>query len=234
MTERSGRHCQRGEDFFTIGPSHVHWDGQALHVDIAEITVPVPRKISGRVTFYPDQLFNFGANLDPLHKHTWGPLAPSGRVEVRLDHPEQSWQGHAYLDSNEGAEPIDVPFQEWDWSRSRLSNGDTAVLYDVQLKGGASHVLALRFGRQGGVSVFDAPPVQALSRTAWGLPRRMRSDGPVTVCQQLEDTPFYQRAILRSSLQGESVESFHETLNVPRLTSGIVQAMLPWRMPRRV
>jgi carotenoid 1,2-hydratase len=55
----------------------------------------------------------------------------------------------------------------------------------------------------------------------------------VRIEQQLEDTPFYQRAVLHSELLGETVQSFHETLNVPRLVAPIVQAMLPWRMPRR-
>ena len=50
--------------------------------------------------------------------------------------------------------------------------------------------------------------------------------------QTLEDTPFYARSILSSELLGESVISFHETLNVPRFTSPIVQWMLAWRMPR--
>ena len=36
-----------------------------------------------------------------------------------------------------------------------------------------------------------------------------------------------------NSLLGETVTCFHETLHVPRLVSPIVQAMLPWRMPRR-
>jgi carotenoid 1,2-hydratase len=83
------------------------------------------------------------------------------------------------------------------------------------------------------VSEFEAPPTKALPKTLWAIPRRMRSDSEVRIQQQLEDTPFYQRAILQSELLGETVESFHETLNVPRLTSKIVQAMLPWRMPRR-
>jgi carotenoid 1,2-hydratase len=61
----------------------------------------------------------------------------------------------------------------------------------------------------------------------------MRSDSAVEVKEQLEDTPFYQRAVLKSRLLGAEVESFHETLNVPRLVSPVVQAMLPWRMPRR-
>jgi carotenoid 1,2-hydratase len=55
----------------------------------------------------------------------------------------------------------------------------------------------------------------------------------VHVKQQLEDTPFYQRAVLESELLGEAVESFHETLHTGRLVSSVVQAMLPWRMPRR-
>ena len=69
--------------------------------------------------------------------------------------------------------------------------------------------------------------------TAWRIQRRMRSEAPVNVVAQLEDTPFYQRALLNSVLLGEPVQSFHETLFVPRLQSPVVQAMLPWRMPRR-
>jgi len=38
--------------------------------------------------------------------------------------------------------------------------------------------------------------------------------------------------VLSHELLGESVQSFHETLSLPRLVSPLVQAMLPWRMPR--
>ena len=233
MTERGARFNHRGVDYFSIGPSHLHWDGQALHIDINEISVPIPRKIQGRVSVHPDQLFNFGAPLDGDALHMWGPLAPSARVSVALDNPSQAWQGHAYLDSNEGSEPIDRPFTEWDWSRCRLNNGDTAVLYDIQRKDGTSQVLAYRFHPQGHVSEFEAPTIKSMPKTLWAIPRRMRSESPVHILQQLEDTPFYQRALLKSALLGETVQSFHETLNVGRLTSKVVQAMLPWRMPRR-
>jgi carotenoid 1,2-hydratase len=94
-------------------------------------------------------------------------------------------------------------------------------------------VLALRFMPDGRVLDFQAPMQKKLPRTAWGIGRRMRSDGPVQVLQQLEDTPFYQRSVLKSRLLGEELISFHETLNVPRLVHPVVQAMLPWRMPRR-
>ena len=233
MTERGASHCERSAEHFKIGPSQMHWDGQALCINIDEIGVPIPRRIRGQVRVMPEQLFDFSTPLDARAQHHWGPLAPSARVEVKLDHPGLSWRGQAYLDSNEGTEPVDRAFTEWDWSRSPLADGSTAVLYDVEPGQGHGRLLALRFHPDGRVTEFQAPPLQHLSKTAWRLPRRMRSDGPVSVLHQLEDTPFYQRAMLRSQLLGETVTSFHETLNVPRLVSPIVQAMLPWRMPRR-
>jgi len=38
--------------------------------------------------------------------------------------------------------------------------------------------------------------------------------------------------VLAASLLGEPVSAMHETLNLPRLVSPLVQKMLPWRMPR--
>jgi len=64
------------------------------------------------------------------------------------------------------------------------------------------------------------------------LERRLRSERPLGKIQSLEDTPFYQRAIVQNHLLGESVSSFHETLNANRFASPWVQALLPWRMPR--
>ncbi len=233
MTERGARHCSRDATHLRIGPSQLHWDGQALHIEIDEIALPLPRRIRGRITLHPGQLFNYSVPLHPQGRHRWGPLAPSARVEVELEQPAQRWQGHAYLDSNEGDEPIACAFTEWDWSRSRLPDGSTAVLYDMEPGTPGERLLALRFLPDGRVLDFEAPPLQKMPRTRWGIARRMRSEGPVRVAQQLEDTPFYQRAVLHSQLLGHAVESFHETLNVPRLVSPVVQAMLPFRMPRR-
>jgi carotenoid 1,2-hydratase len=61
----------------------------------------------------------------------------------------------------------------------------------------------------------------------------MRSDAAVQVQRQLEDTPFYQRALLSLPMGGRTVPWFHETLSVPRLVHPVVQGMLPFRMPRR-
>lgn len=233
MTERGARHCERSVNRFKIGPSQLHWDGQILRIDIDEVSVPLPRRVHGHITLRPNQLFEFSAPLDAGGRHRWGPLAPDARVSVHLSQPEQNWEGHAYLDSNEGDEPVDMPFVEWDWSRSVLNDGSVAVIYDVQPKLGNDRVLALRFSGDGHIEQFLAPPRVQLPKTAWRIPRRMRSDSPVTISKQLEDTPFYQRAVLQSELLGEKVTSFHESLNLPRLVSPVVQAMLPWRMPRQ-
>jgi len=39
--------------------------------------------------------------------------------------------------------------------------------------------------------------------------------------------------LLSHRVMQQDALAFHETLSVPRLVSPVVQAMLPWRMPRR-
>jgi carotenoid 1,2-hydratase len=233
MTERGRRHSHRDAMQFNIGPSHLQWNGSSLDIEIDEVSVPIPRRVKGRIRLHPKQLFNFSTALDANERHRWGPLAPSARIEVDLSEPRQRWSGHAYLDSNEGDEPIENAFHQWDWSRSRLRDGSTAVIYDMQWPCESDRVLSLRFDPLGHVDTFAPPPRQTMNKTRWRMERRMRSPSAVRVLHQLEDTPFYQRAVLESELLGETVQSFHETLCIPRLVSPIVRAMLPWRMPRK-
>lgn len=234
MTERGQASVRRSRREFEVGPSRVSWDGDSLLIDIDEISVPIPRRVCGRVRVRPQALCNFVAGLDDAGRHRWGPIAPCSRVEVEFDRPGLSWQGHAYLDSNEGDEPIDRPFVDWDWSRGLLPDGSTAVIYDVRQKQGADRVIAQRFMPDGSHAPFEPPPRQALPRTAWRIDRTMRTDAghPARVVQTLEDTPFYVRSVLESGLFGERITSVHETLHVPRLVSAPVRWMLPWRMPR--
>jgi carotenoid 1,2-hydratase len=234
MTERSRASVARSAREYVVGPSRIAWEGDHLVLDIDEIAVPLPQRVRGRVRLHPEALSTFSAPLDDAGRHRWGPIAPCARVEVALQRPEVRWSGHAYLDSNEGDEPIVRAFAEWDWSRASLRDGSTAVLYDVRQKEGADRLLALRFARSGGVDTFAAPPRQPLPRTLWRIDRTLRTDpgAPAKVMQTLEDTPFYVRSVLESGLLGERVTSMHETLNVPRLASAAVQLMLPWRMPR--
>jgi carotenoid 1,2-hydratase len=233
MTERARRHMQRSAHEFIVGPSRLAWDGSALTLDLDELCAPIPQRVRGRVRVHPAGLCRFVTRLDGDGAHRWGPIAPVARVEADFDAPRARWQGHAYVDSNEGDEPIDRPFIEWDWARAELRGGRTAVVYDVRQKARPDRVLALRFAPSGEVDDFTVPPRQSLPRTAWRLNPSMRSDTPAARLQVLEDTPFYARAVLDASLAGEKVVAMHETLDLRRLTLPIVQGMLPFRMPRR-
>jgi carotenoid 1,2-hydratase len=235
MTERGEKQVSRSPNEFVIGPSSLQWDGNKLTVHIQERAVPFGQKIAGTVELYPTTLFNFSTPLDAAGKHRWGPLAPSARVKVRLNSPVLQWEGNAYLDSNEGDEPISQAFHEWDWSRAEMSGGRTSVIYDVREKNVQENILALTFNPNGTIDHFEAPPRQALPKTFWGIRGHMRNPNSETLAvhKMLENTPFYTRSVLNSELLGEKVLSFHETLSVPKLISTSTQLMLPWRMPRK-
>jgi carotenoid 1,2-hydratase len=236
MTERGRAQVRREAREFTIGPSRLHWTGDALVIDVCERAVPIPHAVRGRITLHPQGLSTHVAALDPQARHRWGPIAASARIEVALERPGARWSGQAYFDANDGDEPIDRPFDTWDWSRAALRDGSTAVLYDVRHAGGGGTVLARRFHPGGQSEPFEAPSRQALPATRlWRIARGMRSEAgePARVLQTLEDTPFYSRSLLQAGLCGERVTAVHESLSLPRLVAPSTQWMLPWRMPRR-
>ncbi len=233
MTERGARHVHRSACEFVVGPSRLRWDGGALCLELDEIGVPLPQRVRGRVRIWPHGLAHWRSTLDAGGHHRWTPIAPCARAEVELDAPALRWQGEAYLDSNDGDEPIERPFADWDWSRATLPDGSTAVIYDVRERDGRERVIAQRFGVHGQTTAFEPPPRQGLPSSGWRIARQIRSDAPARVRSTLEDTPFYARSLLDCGLDGQRVLAVHESLNLPRLQNPLVQWMLPWRMPRR-
>ena len=235
MTERGSSNIERGQDHYRIGPSSLHWDGKALHIAFDEINVPIPMRVRGRVTVRPEGLCQFVTPLDNAGRHRWGPIAPCSRVEVNLESPKVRWSGHAYMDSNEGDEPVEKGFRNWDWARAEMANGDTTVIYDVRPLEGAGRVVAQRFSRGGDSTGFEAPQRHNLPASGWRIARAMGSEAETTpqVLSTLEDTPFYVRSLVKTRLLGEDVTAIHESLDIPRLVSLPVRLMLPWRMPRR-
>jgi carotenoid 1,2-hydratase len=91
----------------------------------------------------------------------------------------------------------------------------------------------LRFDNAGGVIPFIPPAIAALPSTKWRMARSTRAETATTIRQTLEDTPFYARSVLSTQLLGTPVTAMHESLSLRRFSSSIVQAMLPFRMPRR-
>lgn len=235
MTERSAAWLDRSRRHYALGPSSLVWTGSSLVIDLDERSVPLPRAVRGRLRVHPQGLCRWQAALDADGRHRWGPIAPCARVEVDLASPSLRWQGHAYLDSNEGDEPIERPFVHWDWLRAPLPDGRCAVVYDTQPRQGPVRLLAARFAPDGSAERFEPPPRQALPATRWWRLRReaCADAGSVRVTSTLEDTPFYARSLLRAGLGGAAVNAVHESLDLDRLRSPLVQRLLPFRMPRR-
>jgi len=234
MTERGRAAVTRDTAGFRVGPSALTWDGDSLRLDLDEVTFPIPGRIRGSVRLYPLSRNTEAWALDAEGLHQWQPLCPTARVEVALEKPGLAWQGHGYLDSNWGAVPLEASFIRWDWSRAPVQGG-SAVLYEGLRRDGQPFALALHFDAEGRPTAFTAPEPRVLPTTRiWRIPRHTRAEGADAVVEAtLEDTPFYARSLVRTRLLGERTTAVHESLELDRFTLPIVQAMLPFRMPRR-
>ena len=235
MTERGRSSLVRDQSTLTIGPSLMHWDGDALHLEIDEWTAPLPSLVRGRVTLRPEAIDAQSYALDAHSKHFWRPIAPRARVDVRFDGGALDWSGDGYFDSNWGAEPLERGFRSWHWSRAHTRNV-TRIYYDVTWCDGGDHSLALQFDQTGAASMVERPGLAALPNTFWRVPRETRSrtgEAPRLV-RTLEDAPFYARSQLVGEVDGAPADIMHESLSLERFSMPIVRAMLPFRMPRIV
>jgi carotenoid 1,2-hydratase len=232
MTERKRNRLSRGVDHLQIGPSGLRWENGVLTAEIDEITVPIPRRLRGRLRLIPGRVHNQRFNLDTDGRHRWQPIAPVGRIEVAFDKPGLSWSGRAYFDSNDGDRPLQDDFSTWDWSRSE--GGEACeIFYDVQRRDGTALNLALAINEDG-VRHFDPPPSQHLPKTGWRVNRKIRADAgsaPV-ILKTLEDAPFYARSMIQTMRGQNSQKIIHESLDLNRFASPWVKYLLPFRMPR--
>lgn len=232
MTERGRRSITRDATSFTIGPSALSWQDDALVIDIDEITVPFPSRFRGRVRVYPHAVTERAYALDDNCDHHWWPIAPSARVEVDLQSHALRWRGDGYLDSNFGKVPLEQSFISWDWSRAPLGDG-AAVLYDVTRRDGSTQALALRFNAAAHAEDIAPPPGTSLKASKWQVRRNTRADnGEACVIKTLEDAPFYARSLISTRLLGQDTIGVHESLSLNRFANRAVQWMLPFRMPR--
>ena len=233
-TERGRSQLDRQATSLVIGPSSLRWVGSTLEIRLDEVTAPLPRRLRGVVRLHPRALADHVFDLDAAGRHRWWPVSPCARVEVALMEPGLRWSGNGYLDTNDGDEPLANAFSHWHWLRASMETG-AAVLYDVTRRDGDKASVALRFDPEGNVTEEESPPPAALPRSRWRVGRETRADEGTapTVRQTLEDGPFYARSVLSTTLFGEPVTAMHESLSLDRFRQPIVQAMLPFRMPRR-
>ncbi|NEU11069.1 carotenoid 1,2-hydratase [Methylobacterium sp. BTF04] len=235
MTERGRGSLSRDADHIAIGPSALDWDGTTLTIRLDEVTAPIPSRVRGTIRLRPEGITAETFTLDAAGGHRWWPMAPSSPVEVELQEPGLSWRGTAYFDTNHGDTSLEAAFGDWTWCRADLKRG-SAILYDVNRQDGTAQNLSLRFAPDGTRLEIAPPRRAALPATRlWRMPRTTRSDdGQSSIVRTFEDTPFYARSLLASTLCGEAVRPVHESLSLTRFSNPLVRLMLPFRMPRRV
>lgn len=233
MTERGSKSLSRSAQHFTLGPSSLWWQDGVLMADINEMTAPLPSRLMGHIRLTPQVETDHRVILDQNGKHIWRPLAPRARVELRFQSPHLNWSGDGYFDTNCGAEPLERAFQRWHWGRAHRQD-DVMLFYDVVHRDGSDSALAIQIDHQGQVSEMVRPATQSLPSTFWRIERTAWADSgqAIGVTKTLEDTPFYARSALKAQLEGQKVIMMHESLNLDRLKSPTVRAMLPFRMPR--
>ena len=234
LTERGRSDLTTSESMLRIGPSEMTWDGTSLTIVVDEITVPFPRRIRGTIKLIPTAIQPLQFALDSGSQHFWQPIAPIARAEVNMTAPALNWHGHAYFDHNRGTVPLETTFQSWHWSRANTGATST-IFYDVTPRIGLPRSIALEITRTGRARAVEPPPVAARPSTGWLINRATRSDTSVQphIVSTLEDTPFYARSIVSNGIAGIRSTSMHESLNLDRFRMRVVQAMLPFRMPRR-
>ena len=238
MTERGAQSVERTAQNFRLGPSALQWNNGDLVVDINELSAPFPRRVKGRIRLTPSvdvNATNHSVPIDGADQHFWQPIAPTARVQVSLDAPNQHWTGHAYLDSNYGSAPLESAFRDWQWTRASLADGSTVVRYDVNLRDGQTVHVARQYASSGEMSPLKAEAARSFATTRWGIARACHSSvaNAPTLAASLESGPFYARSLVNTTWGSEPLIAVHESLSLTRFANPIVQAMLPFRMPRR-
>ena len=234
LTERGGGALDRSPHRLSIGDSSIAWEEEAIVARFSERCSPFGQPLRGQLRLEPQRWDGQAIALSGDDAHRWWPIAPLARAEVRLDQPALSFSGQAYLDANQGREPLEAGFRRWSWAR--LSTQDRAVIvYDAHTQGGARRTLVRRYDSSGLVELSPASlRLKALRRTGWGLAQERLVDpgSEVEVERALEDTPFYARTSLRASVGGLSGSGVQETLSLDRFQERWVQALLGFRIRR--
>jgi carotenoid 1,2-hydratase len=229
FTERGRSAVRRSPDRLAIGPSEVAWEGGALVVTLDERSSPWGAPVRGTIRVAPHTPFEpaFVA-LDGGGRHVWTPIMPSARAEVRLEAPRLSFEGHAYVDTNAGDEPLEARFAQWSWWRAGAPGGAVHVGYHAELRSGARVDVSCEAGPDGVRSSAPQGPLVSLGCTRWCVARQ--GERGMSVVRTLEDSPFYARSLVRVG----GALGVHETVSLDRFATWWVQRMIPYRMRREV
>lgn len=235
MTDRGTSALRTTADTFTVGPSSMTWTGNALIIDINEVSsLPLISRMQGQITVTPSAITDVEVPLTPDGAHIWRPFAPVSRITVDLAAKGWQFTGHGYFDSNFGTRPLETDFSYWTWGRYPTRAGATCF-YDATRRDGTSLATAIAFNDNGTATQIDAPPRTPFKRTLWALRRETRADPGTTPRQThaMLDAPFYSRAVVQTQINGEKTQGVHEALDLNRYANPLLKPMLAVRVPRR-
>ncbi|MEO1701261.1 MAG: carotenoid 1,2-hydratase [Pseudomonadota bacterium] len=242
MTERRKSRLKRDPFNFKVGPSSLHWTNGKLVIEFDEVSPPyppfqwLPKRIKGTITVTPKAVTSRVFDIDTNGKQRWWPIAPSGKVDVRIQKGGiPDWTGHSYLDSNWGTEPLEATFHHWDWARGSAAGDGAMIFYDTQRRDGTRGMICVAIDRDGNVEDVPTPPRQNVKGGAWGVQRNAHCDEDFMpfVATSYEDGPFYLRAKVHTQISGKPLDLMHESFSGDRFATWWVKMMLPFRMPRR-
>jgi carotenoid 1,2-hydratase len=108
------------------------------------------------------------------------------------------------------------------------------VTYAVTLPDDTKLNLTREYSPDGAMENIVTSAAIAVPATRWGIERACYSSANAapTVAATLESGPFYVRSMINTEWLGEPITAVHESLSLTRFAKPIVQAMLPFRMPR--
>ena len=237
LTERGSPAVSRSASSLRLGPSQCRWHDDRLEIEVDEVAVPWPRRLRGKISVALPSLSSQCYALDEAGQHRWWPLAPSAQISVDFERPHLQWRGHAYVDSNAGVVPLEQSFEGWHWSRTECRAGQGLIQYNTRPLTGKACSLQLAFDPHGGVrpARSGSLPTPVSKTGIWRVAREIAlpSEARIEALETLEDTPFYARSRLSYSVAGDRQVAMHESLDLRRFKRRWVQALLPFRMPRR-
>ena len=236
MTDRGRAALGQAPGHLTLGPSSLRWDGEALTIRVDEVAgLPRPGRLRGTVRLMPQAVTGVELPLTADGAHVWRPFAPAAAIEVDLDVPGWTWEGHGYFDGNFGTRAMEADFDHWTWARFATPGGGAMCVYDAALRGGGVRRASMRFGPGGDARHVEAPEAAPMGRTAWGLRRELRADPGTTprALRSMLDAPFYARATVETTIGGERLSGVHEVIDLRRYANRAIRPMIAWRVPRR-
>ena len=235
MTDRGQSALRQTASRLEVGPSKMRWQDNHLVIDINEVSSPpLISRITGQIRVLPTAITDVELPLTADGAHIWRPFAPRARISVDIDRPGWQWSGEGYFDANFGTRALEEDFDYWTWGRYPHKGGATCF-YDATRCDGSDLAAAFHFERDGTARSIPLPPKAPMRRSLWAVRRETRGDAGTTAkqVQNMLDAPFYSRAAVQTTLDGEQTTGVHEALDLTRFRAPLLKPMLAVRVPRR-